>query len=401
MRKLYALLTGLFISLVSIQVNAKLPTADLANFTYTIDVSNNNVIFTNTSIIGHVAGNRHSFWSFGDGSGQWTGTLDGTQHHYQLTGTYTVCLKIYRYGSNIDSVLSAEVCKTIVIESACRANFEFRDSLAHIDPLKHLVHFWAIPFPSANKPVTQICWKFGDGTDTCIDISPTVPPTNLLYAQHTYYQQGPFNVCIRIKYLDGCVAEKCKLVVLQNPRLDSCHADFERVPVTTSNNLLTAYYKALPWHNNHKNPSVICWTFGDGKDTCIKYMNIYNGRYAVAHHYREPGLYEVCVKILYYGGCESKKCKLIQIGKPDSCKVDFERLTAISPNNPLQVYLKALPWHNNNKKPATICWLFGDGRDTCIKYEQNYTGSYATGHRYNEPGSYEVCVKILYFGGCE
>ena len=191
------------------------------------------------------------------------------------------------------------------------------------------------------------------------------------------------------------------MVVLQNPRSDSCRADFERVPLTTSNNLLTAYYKALPWHNNHKKPSLICWTFGDGKDTCIKYMNIYNGRYAVAHHYHEPGLYEVCVKILYYGGCEAKKCKLVQIGRPDSCKADFETLTATSTNNPLQVYFKALPWHNNNKKPVTICWLFGDGRDTCIKYEQTYTGLYAVGHRYNEPGTYEVCVKILYFGGCE
>src|SRR5258705_7627230 len=109
MRKLYALLAMLFISLASTQVNAKLPTEDLANFTYTVDVSNNNIIFTNTSVIGDIAGIRHSFWSFGDGSGQWTGVLDGTQHHYQLAGTYTVCLKIYRYGSNIDSVLSAEV----------------------------------------------------------------------------------------------------------------------------------------------------------------------------------------------------------------------------------------------------------------------------------------------------
>src|SRR5258706_6598903 len=159
MRKLYALLAWLFISLAGTQINARQTIADLADFTFTVDATSNTVIFTNTSIIGDVAGNRHSFWSFGDGSGQWTGTLDGTQHHYQLTGTYTVCLKIYRYGSNIDSILSAEVCKTIVIESACRANFEFRDSLAHIDPLKHLVHFWAIPFHSANKPVTQICLK--------------------------------------------------------------------------------------------------------------------------------------------------------------------------------------------------------------------------------------------------
>ena len=73
----------------------------------------------------------------------------------------------------------------------------------------------------------------------------------------------------------------------------------------------------------------------------------------------------------------------------------------VTTNNPLTVTYKALPWHNNNKKPKQICWKFGDGKDTCIQYPENYTGQYLVRHTYREPGQYEVCVKILYYGGCE
>lgn len=402
MRKLYALLTWLCISLVSTPTIAQLPTTDVANFAFTVDAANNNVTFSNATVIGDLPGDRHANWSFGDGTGQRTGLHDGAQHHYSSAGTYTVCLRIYRFINNTnDSVLSAELCKTIVIESLCRANFEFRDSLAHIDPLKHLVRFWAIPFHNSNKPVTQICWSFGDGTDTCINFYPNIPPTTALSIQHTYYQQGPYNVCVKIKYLDGCVAEKCKQVFLQNIATDSCSTDFERILYSTTNDPQRVYFKALPKHNNNKKPEVICWTFGDGRDTCIKYDPGFTGTYAVPHNYKEPGTYEVCVKIQYYGGCETRKCKTIIINHPDACSAGFERVPVISTNNPLGVYFKALPKHNNNKKPIAICWTFGDGKDTCIKYEPGTSSNYAVYHLYTQPGVYNVCVKILYDGGCE
>jgi PKD repeat protein len=402
MRKLYALLAGLCLVLTAVPGQAQQPANDVANFTFAINAPDNHVVFTNTSVLGDASGIRRARWEFGDGTHQWTLPLAGTQHHYQVPGTYTVCLKIYRYNNNTnDSVLTASVCKTLTIETICRANFEYRDSLVSTDPLKHLVRFRAIPFHNGNKPVTQVCWTFGDGTDTCINYSPNNPAPNLLTVQHTYYQQGPFNVCVRIKYLGDCVAEKCKLVELQQPPIDSCRADFERLPVTTANHPLVVAYKALPWHNNNKKPKTVCWKFGDGTDTCINYPNNYTGQYIVTHRYNEPGLYETCVKILYYGGCEARKCKPVRVEREDSCRADFERLPLTTANNPLHVAFKALPWHNNNKKPARICWKFGDGTDTCINYGNDYNGQYVVAHRYQQPGRYEVCVKILYYGGCE
>lgn len=403
MRKLYALLAGLCLALsATLPARAQQPTNDLANFTFTIDAATNNVAFTNTSVLGSLPGPRRAFWSFGDGSGQWTAPLQNTQHHYTATGTYTVCLRIFRYTSNTnDSVLSAQVCKTLTIEQLCRANFEFRDSLINSSPQRHIVRFWAIPFHNANKPVIQVCWNFGDGTDTCINYGPNNPAPNNLGITHTYLQQGPYNVCVRIKYEGGCVAEKCKPVILQQPPADSCNADFERIGLTTSNDQLHAVFKAIPEHNNNKKPVRICWTFGDGRDTCIQYSTTFTGPYTVGHTYRNPGTYEVCVKILYQGGCEARRCRVIRVGTEDSCRANFEKLPIATTNNPLSVIYKALPSHDGNKKPKTICWSFGDGRDTCINYFNIYTGNYTVPHTYREPGLYEVCVKILYYGGCE
>ena len=127
MRKFYALLAGFILSLAGFNsANARNVTPDVANFTFTIDVPNNNVFFTNTSSIGSEPGIRRAFWNFGDGIIQMTGPLDNSQHHYQVAGTYNVCLRIYRYRPNIgDSVLSAYVCKTLTIQASCNAESDF------------------------------------------------------------------------------------------------------------------------------------------------------------------------------------------------------------------------------------------------------------------------------------
>ncbi|NOT51751.1 MAG: PKD domain-containing protein, partial [Chitinophagaceae bacterium] len=369
---------------------------DTANFTLVINAPTNTVVFTNTSTIGNLPGPRKAYWHFGDGAVQQTPPLQGTQHQYTAPGTYTVCLKIYRYfPNNNDSVLTSQICKTLVIQpsAVCQANF----TTVNVASTPLGKYFVAQPSHSQNKKPVRICWNFGDGQDTCIQYPTSYTGNYGVY--HQYTQPGLYNVCVNILYEGGCQANKCNNVQVGNP--DSCRADFERLPVSATANPLTVIYKALPWHNNNKKPTRICWDFGDGRDTCINYTNSYTGPYNVAHTYQHPGLYNVCVKITYAGGCYAAKCKPIQVGPPDTCKADFERLPLISVNNPLQVAFKALPQHNNNRKPARICWQFGDGSDTCINYPENYNGQYIVTHRYDHPGIYEVCVNIKYYGGCE
>lgn len=335
-------------------------------------------------------------WSFGDGRDtciEYAQNFAGpyvVRHRYAAPGTYTVCVKIIYYGG-----CEARKCKPITVTrpDECAADFEKLPVSLSNNPL--VATFKAIPRHNNNKKPKLIHWKFGDGRDTTIEYPANYTGNYLV--RHLYREPGRYEVCIKIIYFGGCEARKCKEVNVGN----FCRADFEKLPLTTVNNPLSTIFKAIPWNSNGKKPKTICWRFGDGKDTCIQYPENYTGLYTVRHDYERPGQYEVCVKIIYYGGCEAYKCKTIQAGEPVRCKADFERLPISTINNPLHVAFKALPWHIENKKPKEICWKFGDGKDTCITYPENYTGPYVVHHKYDRPGRYEVCVKITYYGGCE
>jgi hypothetical protein len=391
MRKLYMLFAGIVLTLFTNPSNANPVTPDVANFTATVHDSARLVEFTNTSTLGNEPGARYAAWTFGDGSSAVTPPLQGTQHIYQVAGTYNVCLRIFRIRSAGDSVVTAYICKTVTIQRTCAANFE-RVSSASTNPL--VVAFKAIPWNNYNGRVTKVCWTFGDGQDTCITYaSGNTGPYTVV---HHYNHPDNFEVCVSITYAEGCVAQKCRHIIVA---ADSCSADFERI-VSSNANPLRVYFRALPQHNNNKKPSRICWYFGDGSDTCLNYPDNYTGNYVAVHNYAHAGNYQVCIHIAYYGGCEATKCHNITAGVPDSCGADFERIVS-SNASPLRAYFKALPYHNNNKKPSRICWHFGDGTDTCLNYTDSASGPYVVSHDYAHAGVYEVCVRILYFGGCE
>src|SRR5215467_12913391 len=178
---------------------------------------------------------------------------------------------------------------------------------------------------------------------------------------------------------------------------DTCLANFERVPGSAAN-VLTAGFVAGPWDSLGKKPEQICWNFGDNHDTCIKYDPAISSNYFVSHTYDRVGVYNVCVKILYQLGCQAYKCKYIQIGDADSCSIKFE--TVNSTANILGKYFIAQPWDALGKRPLMICWDFGDSHDTCIQYS-TVLDRYAVFHSYAQSGSYNVCVKIQFDGGCE
>lgn len=405
MKKIYTLLVCLLLSQFFVSINAQTGSQDVASFTTSIDTINNNVTFYNNSTFGNEPGTRHALWNFGDGTSASTGGQDNIQHHYQVAGTYNVCLSIYRIRPNLnDSVLMDQICKTVIIPVACRANFEYHDSIVSINPVQHLVRFWAIPKHNGNKPVIQVCWNFGDGSDTCINYTNSTPGTNSpLMIQHTYLQQGPYNVCVKIKYLEGCVADKCRTITLNNvppPAADSCVANFEQIPNSTTADGRYATFKALPWHSLNKKPVKICWNFGDGQDTCIQYTNSYTGQYTVGHHYTNAGQYNVCVKITYDGGCEKTKCKTITIPPPqNSCSANLFVITP-SINSLVRGFygtISSIPYH----LAQSVCWKFGDGKDTCIVSDSANPGqALSIQHLYPGPGVYRACLRVVFQGGC-
>ena len=332
-------------------------------------------------------------WNFGDNRDtcinyptSYTGAY-AVNHIYSQPGNYNVCVTIL-----YDGGCEAHYCRMVQVgePDICGANFQ----VLAVSSTSLGKYFIAQPSHNHNKKPVRVCWQFGDNRDTCINY-----PTNYTGAYavyHLYDSRGNYNVCVNILYDGGCEAHYCRIVQVGNLE-DSCSANFQ--VVSTSANALNKYFIAQPWNNHNKKPVRVCWQFGDGRDTCIQYSTSYTGLYAVNHIYSQPDLYNVCVNILYDGGCEAHYCREVQVGEPDSCTADFERIQASITS--LTAYFNALPWNNHNKKPSRVCWQFGDGRDTCINYSETFTGQYVVSHTYAQAGQYEVCVNILYFGGCE
>jgi PKD repeat protein len=332
-------------------------------------------------------------WNFGDNrdtcikySTSYTGGY-AVFHRYDHIGNYNVCVKV-----SYDGGCQAYYCHEVVVgeRDSCSANFEVLSTASN--SLRK--YFIAKPWNSHDKKPLSICWNFGDNRDTCVQYSSTY--TGTYAVGHTYLHSGAYNVCVRIQYDGGCVSYYCRAVHVGEP--DSCSVAFN---VVSADNPLRKYFIPKPWNNHDKKPLTICWNFGDNHDTCIQYQTTYTGGYAVSHSYLHGGTYNVCVKIQFDGGCTSYYCQEVKVDEPDICKADFERIPALTGSAINLVYYRALPWNNHERKPSKICWIFGDGRDTCISYPENYTGSYIVGHRYDHSGTYQVCVVINYFGGCE
>ncbi|MFI5187372.1 MAG: PKD domain-containing protein [Chitinophagales bacterium] len=397
MSKLYALLAFSMFVLVSSKTNAQTTDSCRADFEITPS-TNSNILTVGLHALpwsNHDKKPEQICWNFGDNRDtciQYDPSLSNNyfvSHTYTQTGAYTICIKILYQGG-----CQSGICKTIQTGSAdsCKASFETLASTAN-SPGEYFV---AQPWHNHNKRPVYICWDFGDTHDTCIQYSTNYTGNYGIY--HLYSHNDNYNVCVKIQYDGGCESYYCHPVRIgESP--DSCSANFETIASTA--NSPGEYFVAQPWHNHNKRPVYICWNFGDNHDTCIQYSNTTAIPYNVYHTYAAPGQYEVCVRIVYDGGCESKNCKVIKVGEVDSCTADFEKISSPTANNFSYVYFRALPKNDHEKRPARICWSFGDGKDSCIYYTEDFTGSYTVGHHYDQSGVYEVCVSINYYGGCE
>ncbi|HYM93561.1 MAG TPA: PKD domain-containing protein [Chitinophagaceae bacterium] len=335
-------------------------------------------------------------WDFGDNHDtciQYSTTFTGSYavfHQYANFSSYNACVKI-----TYDGGCQSSYCKHVVtgVQDSCKANFQ----TLSVSSTTLGRYFVAQPWNNHNKKPVQVCWNFGDGHDTCVQYSTTYSGSYAVY--HLYQHSGAYNACVNILYDGGCSSRFCNTIQLGGTT-DSCSVNFETL--TTNSTSTGRYFIAQPWNSNNKKPIQVCWNFGDSHDTCMQYNTTFTGQYAVYHLYSHPGTYYACVSIRYDGGCESHYCKTVQIpGSQDSCKASFERIPVSTTVNPLTVAFHAITGDNQNKKPSRICWTFGDNRDTCITYSETYSGSYNVGHTYLQSGHYQVCVDILYYGGCE
>ncbi|MBD0333166.1 MAG: PKD domain-containing protein, partial [Chitinophagaceae bacterium] len=216
------------------------------------------------------------------------------------------------------------------------ANFTFT-----VDPLSKNVVFKNTS--TVGDGLRKAVWVFGDGTGVI-----TAATSN---AEHHYSSAGIYTVCLRIfRYSNSgdsvLTSEECKLVNIESATSNECRANFE--VGNTSESLLIKLFEALPWQSNNAKPEKICWIFGDGKDTCVSYNPLLTYNYAVYHKYEHHGTYNVCIKIVYSGGCIATTCKEVHVENPEECSADFN-VESTSAVNTRQFI--ALPKNNNEKKP--------------------------------------------------
>lgn len=132
------------------------------------------------------------------------------------------------------------------------------------------------------------------------------------------------------------------------------------------------------------------WTFGDGT------ANEGNA-IEVKKEYKQPGSYQVCLKIFTKNGCSQTLCKTVVVGpnSPPACKATFRwEPVPASPNNGAVFHFFSSLITATPDSIVARTWIFGDG-DTLKGNESNPK------HRYRQPGKYEVCLIIKTKNGCE
>ncbi len=237
-------------------------------------------------------------WRFGDGSQEvcktyattYTGTYD-INHAYEKYGHYEVCVTI-KYDGGCES----KKCSDINIESpanVCETNFfEVATDMSNLERQFYVGLM-------NGKTAERICWNFGDGgTETCVAVSN--PPTQQsLTAKHTYAAPGAYKVCIKVYYVGGCMAERCKEVVIRPQQ-----------PITTCGGYLTEQrtdektylFKGFGITTPSDHVISYSWTFGDGTTGTGN---------EIKHTYAGTSSYTVCLIMRTESGCETKICKQV------------------------------------------------------------------------------------------
>ncbi|HVG42643.1 MAG TPA: PKD domain-containing protein [Chitinophagaceae bacterium] len=267
------------------------------------------------------------------------------------------------------------------------ANFTYTISAA-----ERIVHFTNTSTLTGDV-VRKAVWSFGDG-----QAAETAPKAGI---DHQYSTAGTYTVCLKVykRINDEFVlsSQECKQLVLSAVTTATCKADFSTESINGAP--LVKRFAALPLQSEGKRPTKICWKFGDGKTECKEYTTVSSNNYSIEHAYAAAGQYEVCVTILYDGGCEAKVCKLVSITTPPpaTCETKItEGATSVS-NLKRTFYASLMA----NRVAEKICWTYGDGKESCTQLtnplEQQ---SLITTHEYSAPGVYRVCAKVLYAGGC-
>jgi len=218
---------------------------------------------------------------------------------------------IFRSGLAIDSLKPQLSICYYIPDTSCSASFT--DSLLITARATHCLQPMVVN--SAIKKPVRICWAFGDGTDSCAWYTATQPYTGAP-AYHTYPDMHrSYSTTMNVLYDDGCSAS----YQLNTRAASSCQATISDDQQSAGpNHVFHAAYS----DNIYQRPLNVCWSFGDGSDTCIAYDAAHPEATAVMpHSFAANGLYTVCVTAHYEDGCAANACYNANYVNCDSAKL--------------------------------------------------------------------------------
>lgn len=175
------------------------------------------------------------FWIFGDGSSIQDGNRMDPPHTYTKGGTYTVILYIKtKLGCESKYAITFQIPNP-----PCAVQVQF--NAERMGPKK--VQFNSSLSGATNDSIVSRTWRFGDNTTLT---------GNQVKPLKEYPIQGAYTVCLKVKTANGCEAEACKPLILQDStNLPQAPNDYIRIVSINPNPV--AYRMILTiWSRNNQ-----------------------------------------------------------------------------------------------------------------------------------------------------
>lgn len=208
---------------------APVPTSCKAHFTKTI--TDGLVKFNSSDAL--AAGATDSIisrsWIFGETTSSGAilqGNIIDPSHTYTKAGKYIVLLYI-----KTKSGCESKFADTIVITNViCKAKADF--SIEKIG-LRKVLFNSELSTTQTPDSIVQRTWKFGDNS---------YAQGNNIKIEREYPIQGIYTACLQIKTLNGCVADTCKQVVMQDTsNIRPISGDFIKILAINPNPVITNF----------------------------------------------------------------------------------------------------------------------------------------------------------------
>jgi PKD repeat protein len=344
--------------------NIQITPAPAANFSFSNAYENEEVQFTDLSLLNGGGSVVTWHWNFDDPlSGQNnTDTTQSPVHVFSATGTYQVRLIVINSGSCRDTII-----KVVTVQQGPTPMFTYNTAC-----LGSATQFTDTSTPHAASNI-EWQWDFGDGSPVSASQNPS----------HVYVYAGTYPVKLTVKNSNYCSHDTTiNVLVLPLPvagfqtNAPRCHG----APVTYTNTSTTPHGQIVKW----------VWNFGDGTDTTILYPSVPN----VTHT---------------FVGTASQHVVRLTVKTSDSCTAWVEHLIQSVSGPDAAFYHSDVLCVGQNVQFTDSSLLNGGGPITSWRWNFNDplsgTGNTSTLqnplHAFTASGTFNVKMVIANAGGCK